>query len=386
MKIKKKSIVVVILLLFLILFGFGFQKWRNHKATIVIHYVDQNGTSITYDRTINLRTGYIKNIDSESQKINGYKPVHGNRSRKFIIAPIHFAEYSIVYRPINLNQQIQKIKNSKYLAVTFQPMSNSSIPKKDGSQLDPFPLARNYDGQSGRDSLRIIYSENGIKWKQAYINYPKVNVRDPSIKKVGNYYYIVYTHGLLKTRDFQHWQNISWHYSKKFSNEWAPEFFTTKKGKTEIIMAASLKKNNKFQLYVSDFKNGQIKNNWKKLSGVAFPDNMIDGHIDLINEKYYLWFKNENTKQLIGAYSDQSNSKFISFTKIQKSYSGMEGPETLWKNGQNVILYFDTYDLPQALFHGIHYVVSNDAGKNWSSVKKIDAPFTIRHFEPILNK
>lgn len=300
--------------------------------------------------------------------------------------PVHTSEISIRYTPMSENKEINKIKNSKYLGVTFQPMT---VKPKDGTQLDPFPLSRTYSGETGRDTLRIVYSNNGLFWKKAKINYPVENIRDPSIKKIGHNYYIIYTHGILKTDDFKNWDILSWKYSKRFSNEWAPEFVKTKNNKYYVIMAASQKGSNKFHLYYSSFnkQNGEIKNNWKLIEGNDFPNNMIDGHIDFKNGHYYLWYKDENTKTLNVATSIYFNKGYkIMNNNIPKSFDGVEGPETLWINSNRIILYFDTYDLPEAKFHGIHYTESSDGGKHWTNVKKIRSDFIVRHFEPIQNK
>lgn len=381
MKKNNKIFLTVGMILTIVVLLFGLDKWWHHNAIITLHYVDQNGTSITYDRTIVTRTGYVLRMNPEYKKVHGYRLL--SKNKKIVVGPIHTKEYDVMYKPTDEDGQLSKIKESKYIAVTFQPMAVSTT--KNGAQSDPFALSRSYDGQTGRDSLRIIYSNNGVSWHKANINYPRLNVRDPSIKKIGRYYYIIYTHGLVRTRNFKNWQQLKWDYSSKYSNEWAPEFFETKSGKVKIIMSASLKHSSKFQLYTADFKYGQIQNNWKKVSGNSFPDNMIDGHVDVINGKYYLWYKNENTKRLMCKISNNFSRGYRQYSEAPKFFDGMEGPETIWKNQNSVYLYFDTYDLPEATFHGVHYLSSKDGGRSWSGIKRLDTPFLIRHFEPIVN-
>lgn len=70
-----------------------------------------------------------------------------------------------------------------------------------------------------------------------------------------------------------------------------------------------------FQLYICDFfpETGEIRNNWKKVTGPDLPNNMIDGHIDFIDGSYYLWYKDENTKMLKLAVSDDYLSGYKSY-------------------------------------------------------------------------
>lgn len=55
-----------------------------------------------------------------------------------------------------------------------------------------------------------------------------------------NEYFIIYTRGLLATKDFEHWRTIPWHKDSRFisSQEWAPEFVTAKNGKKFVVMSA----------------------------------------------------------------------------------------------------------------------------------------------------
>ena len=229
-KLKHKYLIILLSLVLIISLTFLFIKWNNHTSTVVIHYVDQNGTSVSYDKVKTSKTGLLLKLKPFNKNVPGYSKVAQQQS--YLIFPFKYREYNFAYRPMHINKQIKQLHKSKYIASTFQPMS---VAPKNGKQSDPFNLARNYEGQSGRDSLRIIYSQDGLKWKQLKTNYPKINVRDPSITKIGNYWYVIFTHGLVRTKDFKHWKTLNWQYTKKFKNEWAPEFFKDKTGKYHII-------------------------------------------------------------------------------------------------------------------------------------------------------
>lgn len=381
MKLSKKlTYVIVILDLFCV--AIGAYLWLNHSSTIVVRYVDANGTSVTYDKVIKTKSFILKDVSKYYKKIDGYslEPKKTN----FVFTPLHSKVLTLTYKPKDSKGQISKFLNSHYYGVTFQPMS---VPEKNGVQLDPFNLNRKYEGdKSGRDSLRLIYSDNGINWSKVAINYPKINVRDPSMAHIGNGWFIVYTHGLIKTNDFVHWQKINWTYSKKFTNEWAPEFIQDANKKWYVVESAS-NDNNKFQLYISDFNplTGTIINNWKRITGINMPKNMIDGHIDYENGEYYLWFKDEDTKKLKLAKSDELKSNYnVTDINANINFDGIEGPETVWTDSNKVRLYFDTYDLPEATFHGVHYVESDDGGYTWSNTNKLISKEIIRHFQPFI--
>ncbi|KRN30223.1 hypothetical protein QS460_09090 [Liquorilactobacillus mali] len=354
------------------------------KTTITVNFVDENGTKLLVKPKKYYGVPYtLLSSGQLEKKVPGYKP-----TKSFIFFHTKNQKITLKFTSRNYKKEIDSFNKAKYVAATFQPMT---VTAKNGFQSDPYNTARTYNGnKTGKDSLRLIYSEDGINWKKLHVSYPRLNVRDPSIIKIDNYWYIVYTKGIVRTKDFKQWEKIKWPHSKIFVNhfEWAPEFFKDAKGKYHIIMAGKSTTTGNFHLYVSDFnqKTGRILNNWQGITGNNLPNNMIDGNLTYHNGKYVLFYKNEDvtTNKLTRATSDNYLGPYKSETLNVnlKGYDGAEGLEAIF-SGNTTRLYVDTYKFNkkgQTIYNGIHYTKETGQGNTWTELKPIKAPFIVRHF------
>ncbi|MCP0887601.1 hypothetical protein LB941_09685 [Ligilactobacillus sp. WILCCON 0076] len=379
-----KKVYTIFLTIFIICFASFFYYWINATSSITVHFVDKNGTLLKVKNITYYSKPYLLlNTKKLEKAVPGYQPVN-----KYIFFSRHSKQITVKFKSKNFSQEVKNFNSAKYVAATFQPMTVSS---HNGFQSDPFNTARTYIGtETGKDSLRLIYSNNGIKWKKMNISYPKLNIRDPSIAKINGYWYIVYTKGLIRTKNFRHWEKIPWHHSSLFVNhfEWAPEFFKDKNGKYHIIMAGNSVTTHSFQLYVSDFneKTGHIKNNWKVITGKNLPTNMIDGNLTYSHGKYILFYKNEDvtTNKLTIATSNNylGPYKSTSLNVDLGSYVSAEGLEALFYKNK-IRLYVDPYKTNKAgesIYNGIHYTEAKIGSNSWSKLKAITAPFITRHF------
>lgn len=321
--------------------------------------------------------------------VPGYTPV-----KKFIFFQRTDQKITVKFKSANLKREVNNFENAKFVAATFQPMTASA---HHGWQTDPYNTARTYTGsKTGKDSLRLIYSNDGIKWKKMNISYPRLNVRDPSIAKIRGYWYVVYTKGLVRTSNFKKWEQVSWPHAKMFVQhyEWAPEFFKDQTGHYHIIMAGNSVKTHGFQLYVSDFneKTGRIKNNWRILKGINFPGNMIDGNLTYYHGRYVLFYKNEDvaknkltvatSKSYLGPY----NSKTLNISLSDRIFE--EGPEVVILE-KKFRLYFDTYIIDKkgkVRFSGIYLMNGNINKNKWENLGKIQSPLLVRHFGILKNE
>lgn len=330
---------------FLIAFlGLMFIQWQNEKSAITVHFVDQNGTLLKVKNKTYHSKPYLMLSRTKLEKaVPGYTPV-----KKFIFFQRTDQKITVKFKPANLKREVNNFENAKFVAATFQPMTASV---HHGWQTDPYNTARTYTGsKTGKDSLRLIYSNDGIKWKKMNISYPRLDVRDPSIAKIRGYWYIVYTKGLVRTSNFKKWKQVSWPHAKMFVQhyEWAPEFFKDQTGHYHIIMAGNSVKTHRFQLYVSDFneKTGRIKNNWRILKGINFPGNMIDGNLTYYHGRYVLFYKNEDVaknkltvavaKNYLGPYKAKTLNIDLS------QYTSAEGVEAVFEKNK-IRLYMDPY-------------------------------------------
>lgn len=280
-------------------------------------------------------------------------------------------------------QPLSLVKKAKYIGVTFQP---TVVPYSSQAQQDPFILARKYDdNNSARDTLRVLV---GNKFNDCHIlsaNYPAVSVRDPSIAKIGNKYFIIYTRGLLCTKDFNHWKKLPWPNDKGFnySQDWAPEFVANR----YVVMSKAHTDYYHHQLYLTTFENGVIGKKWTQLTG-DFPKNVIDPHIQYAYGKYYLFFKDESKQKLMVGESNNLEGPYTTRKiNVHTPFYGIEGPEALYQHGK-WILYFDTINLlpnGEPIYHGLFYSTSEGL-HSWSKIHRVNQNQVLRHGEIICNR
>ena len=154
--------------------------------------------------------------------------------------------------------------------------------------------------------MLVYESEDGACFHKKNVRYfPKLGnktVRDPSFIKVGDEYYIVYTvidwgtgHeiGMCKTKDFYAYEELSHISVGDFNKVWAPTFYT--EGDKIYIIANAAYEDEQFSSYIMEYN---IDNNTVsepvKIKGL--PSNVIDTEIYKTKDKYYLFYKNEDTK------------------------------------------------------------------------------------------
>lgn len=336
--------------------------------TTTIRYLDENGASIQPDKEV-----MVWELPF-CTKVDGYYKV-GDISYK---SKKHLFEAS--YKP--KNNPLRTVNNAKYLGVTFQP---TTVPITHKTQKDPYNLNRSYSGtQTARDTLRILVGTSPNSFKILPANYPAENVRDPSLTKIDNRYYIIYTRGLMYTEDFNHWKKLTWPHDNefKYNQEWAPEFATDSKGNKYVVMSAVPLKKDDHKLFITSFQNGRIAQNWQEITG-NLPKNVIDPSIYYYNGRYYLFCKNENNKNLVMGISSTINGPYtVHQIKLSvKKFDAVEGPEAIIRDNK-IILYFDTYNITKdgnGIFYGVHYSKSSLRGQKWSDIRIVKSSTLIRH-------
>lgn len=368
--LMKKAKYILLILLVIVLVGISM-----HHTTI--RSVDKYGASIAPDQSIRLIKVPIKLTDHHGYHL---KKLSYSKDQHKIIA---------TYQPAK--SALSQIKRSKYVGVTFQP---TTVPIVNRQQTDPFILNRKYQGSnSARDTLRILAGNSYNNLTEVAANYPAVNVRDPSIVRINNRYYIIYTRGLMYTSDFEHWHQISWPKIRgyQFAQDWGPEFVKGPTSKYYVIMSACADNESKHRLIITSFsKNGEIGTHWFPISG-NLPNNCIDPSMQYVNNKYYLVCKNEASKTI---YYGNSNSLYGPFKMRKLDIKGkndhlyIEGPEILLDRHKEYVM-FDTYNIDSSglgNFHGLHYVERGKDTRAWSYVKKINSSSVLRHGQIIMNR
>ena len=146
---------------------------------------------------------------------------------------------------------------------------------------------------SGQQTLKIATSVDGTNFQMLVTNgsesrytAPTGVLRDPSIRLIGDWYYVAYTAGnfgdaqyfsIIKSRDLQTWTpvaNVDTS-SQTPTHTWAPELFTDDDGTVTAFVA--LETNGQFKVYYSRATNPGLSN-WTAPApvGGAFAGRAID--------------------------------------------------------------------------------------------------------------
>lgn len=189
--------------------------------------------------------------------------------------------------------------------------------------------------------LVMMYSNDGMYW---HVPNPTGDftsttgngtLRDPSLTKIGEYFYIVYTKiawgtgstvGYCRTRDFVNFEEYPVIKIGSFVKLWAPEFFRDyNTGKLYLVFSGSATAND-FRGYIqeivlSNTGDGSLTlvGNPIKLTGDVGSKNAIDFSILQDANRYYLAYKDETNKylciaqsfSLTGDYKDITTGKCV---------------------------------------------------------------------------
>ncbi|KAI0013539.1 glycoside hydrolase family 43 protein [Xylariaceae sp. FL0662B] len=178
--------------------------------------------------------------------------------------------------------------------------------------------SKNEQKKNEESWLHIYTSENGINFGEYAMNAYKPAhglIRDPSIIKDGDTYYVVHTTGwsgstfaVIKSKDLKKWETVSTVDTKvkDVKKVWAPEWFRDADGKVYVIVSIKTKKED-FAPYIytvqgslGSFNDGEKLNVHNYGNGVGQP------HIDMFIVRkpedkatpYHAFMKNEKEKHI----------------------------------------------------------------------------------------
>ncbi|PTM21421.1 hypothetical protein DA798_10215 [Lactobacillus sp. PFC-70] len=343
------------------------------SQNIKISYVDGNQTKITNSVVFKREHRLFPTI-IRAPKISGYRT---NKNVVFITSKMK--QITFQYFPRKANPK-QVLAGKKYVATAFQVMDKEV---SGGEQTDSY-----------EDRMRIIYSNNGKEWHRLAVDYPNIMIRDPSMIHVGKWWYVIATNRVfLRTSDFKHWHKLNWYDgTTKFGAIWAPSFFKDKDGNAHIVCSATYPGQSNFQIFVSDFdtEKGSMVGNWRKVTGGYLDqlDNsgVIDPHITVINNKYYLWCVRRDDTDLLMLVSDNNFDAFtnrdVKLTPPKKTVNdAYEAPATSIFKENSVLLYYDQYrqNKSKFIYSGEHVRELELDGMQLSNSKPVSSDFLIRH-------
>lgn len=382
-KIPKILLSTLIILLSFTLGAFIVYR-RYHPITLYISVVDEYGTPI---RPIhNLQGTVFTKYTYTLPEIDGYT----TQSSETItgLFPYRSKNIKINYKSQTSESNIlNQVNSAKYVSAAYEMLNYE--PTND-YQVD----VMNENG--GINRLRIMTSNNGIDWETLPTNYPNVAVRDPSIIKYKDTWYICYTNGLMSTTDFVNWEILDWPLSEKYEYQWAPEFFIDPVTNNYYVIMSNQEYghdiSSALNTYICNFdpETGIIDNEWQQITGPGIPENSLDAHIDYIDGNYYLWYKENFSKTLHLTISNNLFGGYESYESNvhEDSLISYEGQFTvpLDSNPDEVRLYVDPYIKEFTAYRGIYYLDSSDNMTNWTSPKPINTSFLARHFSVWENK
>lgn len=196
--------------------------WRaNLTGTVIINSVDENGTALVASKKVIAPVNTVRHI--KATKIPGYTP-----ESKVINASFSMTgnSYNVVYQP-KKDDSFQHLVNAKYIGVSSQDVTTNS---SKNIQAVPFGNTMN--------RLRVVYGENGHNWKTLNVNYPNLEIQDPTITKFGQYWFIAYTGGVIRTADFMSWQSFQQSTETRYGQLESPSLIHYPKNKLTMIFTA----------------------------------------------------------------------------------------------------------------------------------------------------
>lgn len=250
---------------------------------------------------------------------------------------------------------VKEIESSPFVFLGFKPKPTSSNPW-------------------GARTI-ICKSSDGLNWS-TFAEIPQLgSLRDHYVEKYKNWYYIVGTPSLYRTKDFVNFENLYYFGSDYLDYVWAPEIFKDKDSNYHIVLTAgnkgsdiSLAKRKMF-IFDIDLETGKISNPWKEASIDCSND--IDASIHWVHGKYYCFMSHNHvyvSENYLGPYSKLDTNLPNSPNLWSLGYA--EGPELLTTN-QGRLLYVDqVYNSESRVTQSYGVYKANDSElTKWSGFK-----------------
>lgn len=242
--------------------------------------------------------------------------------------------------------------------------------------------------------LSLLGSNDGVNYEVIGDNIytPQLGrgtLRDPSITRIGDYYYITYTvidwtHdnkiGMCRTKDFNSFEELPQLAVGEFDVVWAPEFFIDGFD-TYIVFSGN------YQAYYTKYNHethsvGEIL----KLNVVGH-DNYIDTSLLRKNGKYYAFCKNETTKYLFVACADSLDGEFnVIYDDSLDSKFGhpVEGQMCIRLDNGKIRMYYE--DITVTGQGGFYYndTISDTIESGWTERKRVNINNSYNHSHPFV--
>ncbi|KAI2616675.1 glycosyl hydrolase [Hypomontagnella submonticulosa] len=215
-------------------------------------------------------------------------------------------------------------------------------------------------------------------------------IRDPSIIKDGDTYYVVHTTGwsndwfaVIKSKDLKNWEHVTDVHTGVTDTEatWAPEWFKDPKDGVVYVIVSVKTKKDPFAPYIFTTNNG-LGNFGKaeKLDVYNYGNGVGQPHIDMFivhkpddkDTPYHAFMKNEDEKHIehLTSKSVKGTWKYVQ-TNDDLGFGKREGPALTKLPDGKWIMWMDNY-------HGNFLYSTSDDLMHWS--KSTDMPSHNKYF------
>lgn len=258
-------------------------------------------------------------------------------------------------------------------------------------------------GGVGTDqSLYLLQGNDGSNWWRMPIAY-KPNgtalVRDPSVVKIGNIWWMAHTRtaitgnsfDIAKSTDGRAFTYVTTVDCSAFAgasggNCWAPEWFIDTDNTVHIIVSLTTTNGSLLKLYEVNPTDLTGLTTWSVpvlLGGTGWPTSYIDGQVTKVGATYFLWYKDQAGYTCYAS----SSSLLTGYTQVKTGLwnanliMGKEGMFMIPMGGSRWRLYLD----PGGTAPGYVYHDSFDNWATWSVAQTLTAPFQIQHGSVLVN-
>ncbi|KAI6087361.1 glycoside hydrolase family 43 protein [Hypoxylon rubiginosum] len=235
--------------------------------------------------------------------------------------------------------------------------------------------------------LHIYTSDDGKQFAEYAMNAYKPSkslLRDPSIIKDGDTYYIAHTTGwdgddfaVIKSKDLKNWENVATVKTgvKDTEKTWAPEWFKDPKDGQVYIYVSIKTKQEEFAPYIFTAKGGLTSfGAGEKLDVYNYGSGVGQPHIDMFivhkaddkETPYHAFMKNEKEKHIehLTSKSAKGTWNYVQ-TNNALGFGNREGPAVTKLPDDKWIMWMDNY-------HGNYLYSTSDDLSKWSD--SVDMP------------
>ncbi|USS85087.1 family 43 glycosylhydrolase [Fructilactobacillus myrtifloralis] len=250
----------------------------------------------------------------------------------------------------------KKIDNSTYTFIGFEPAWGK--------------------GSWGATSI-ICISDDGLNWRTV-AKLPQLGgLRDHSVTRYKDSFYIVGTLAIYRTKDFSHFEQLAApFYNNNLDSKWAPDLFQDKFGGYHVVLTATRKHADMGEghrmvfIFDLDLDKGVFTNQWQRVAIDCGND--IDASIQYFQGKYYCFMSHGHvyvSDHYWGPYTHCN-------TNLPETFNGKigyeEGPQVLMTNDRP-LLFTDKLHTDPSKGWNQSYVVrrSVDGLTKWSDEQEL---------------